>query len=923
MGFLPNTPNNNNKIVPQTTSSHPHAEKEDDFELHSTTTAPVQDRFHNRPFLLNALFSFKNFIFLFVVCAVVLFCLAYWLTTHLMSTHVAAELTRVILSTILQKLQNLLNDRLTLVKALTVSLFRDWKTGHLKFVNGLDVNQWSEQDILSNLYYLQTRIVDYNFTGIQFVFGENSSYPLLRHGVLTSYDRNWEIDKFNFFYQQLNSTSLTIQPCKLKSGIIDGSIGNQRTSTPNKANTLDMCNYLSSPEALGNSSQFLLSQFDSLSANISYAFIKNDLMTRKPPTFVANGVWYQPYTTSIYNTGLFYAMPLYDMNGIYQGYVSTIFNLFKLAGCFKRFRCKTKGFVVLSEFKHNTVLASTAGGKTADGLGRLHMFEMTTSNSGKVLKAAFDAGMDFYPAEYSDFQIEVDGVFYFLAHQRYKLDSIEWRMTIVVNDDNLQTIHYQQLYVSVGVTIAFFVVGLSLSFIITWIVIRPLMLLQKDFKNIAVMNLEKVEKHDSFFAEYHSIYGHQHDMVNWLKDIRSFLPQSVLLQLEQSQQQPQETTEGSSPGAYKVDTSIAVIKQNDDKDVSMPKHHAVKMSSDSLNLHHSQEHMSNSSLDTLTKHSHQHHSPHQIFGTGLQYFKTCIVISIHFSNLNDMHPQDITNGFEKFIGTLSQICSSYRANLQLVDPSKIRILVENRARDDMFKKKALTIALKVDATIRQVNALLEKEKRTCLEFYISVSSGSSFSGNLGTRYQRIYACINPSIERSDEMLLLAKECGMNVVCDEATISNFVTDYICRPFEKMKFATSNAALNQENTPQLIYHVIGESLVKQDEWMYELQEKENAKLFEKFNEGVKILFSHEVDSHAVTSSKTGNTNLNTSWNDRLFHSAMILEKFCDDYYSKTKKKDVVCERLASRMREMAVQQQTIPYCTQLKHHVEQIM
>ncbi|KAG2373392.1 hypothetical protein C9374_012131 [Naegleria lovaniensis] len=902
MGFILN--GHNHKITPHTASSQRSVEREQqlDFELHSSTT-PVQNRFQGRPFLINALFSFKNFIFLFVVCSVVVFCLAYWLTTRLLSTHVADELTRVILSTILQKLQNLLNDRLTLVKALTVSLYRDWKTGHIKFVNGLDVTQWSDKEILSNKLYMQTRIVDYNFTGLQFVFGENSSFPLFKHGVITSYYPNWEIDKFNFFHQ-LNSTSFTVQPCQLKSGIIDGSIGNQRNSVPNKANTLDMCNYLSSPEALSNSSQFLQSQFELLTANISYAVIKNDLMKKKPPNSVANGVWYQPYTTSIYNTGLFYAMPLYDMNGNYQGYVSSIFNLFKLAGCFKRFRCKTKGFVVLSEFTHNTVLASTAGGKTADGLGRLNMFEMTTSNSGKVLKAAFDAGMDFYPAEYSDFQIEVDGVFYFLAHQRYKLDSIEWRMTIVVNDDNLQTIHYQQLYVSVAVTIAFFVVGLSFSFMITWMVIKPLLLLQNDFKNIAVMNLEKVQKHESWFAEYHSIYGHQHVMVNWLKDIRSFLPQNVLLQLEQSQSQA-ETTDTSSRDAYKVDSSIVIVKQNDGMEIQVSRQN-LKMSSDSLNLGRSHEHVSSSNL-TQTSQQNLHHYQHQIFGTGLQYYKTSIVISIHFANLNDMHPQDIANGFEKLIETLSQICSSARANLQLVDPSKFRIIVEHRAREEAFKKKALSIALKVDATIRQVNSLLEKEKRIGLEFYISVSSGSSFSGNLGSRFQKIYACINPSIERSDEMLLLAKEFGMNVVCDEETIFDMVTEYVCRPFEKLKFATTNAALNQENFPQLIYQVIGESHVKQDEWMYELQEKEKAKLFDQFNEGVRVLFSqdHQVDSVALS------------------HSAAILEKFSNDYYSKTKKRDVVCDKLGSVMREMAIKEQQFVYCTQLRHHVEQIM
>ncbi|KAL9656578.1 hypothetical protein ABK040_012161 [Willaertia magna] len=493
-----------------------------------------------------------------------------------------------------------------------------------------------------------------------------------------------------------------------------------------------------------------------------------------------NGVFAEPYVIEG-NVAMHYSVrifnqSLYDTKKQFIGIAKIDISLKGIQQFLSQITLQTSGYVLVAE-ENNLVIGGSINTTTLDNKGRLSLFDITDRNAGQLMKDIYNKYKSFNQLPYT-LVISSEGIEYTVSHKTYTLENISWRIFIVTREMNYEMILSSS--VSGGVAFVCILFGFIASVLVgTWIT-SPLLFLEKQFETIRDLSFEKIQFTRSYFKEVNNIYKNLEEMVYWLQEFKTFLPENVVTQLSEINER--------QTLAPKFDTlSIA-----------------------------------ESAMSVLE----EERTTTALFKLGL-HIKYCSIIYVRLSNLlTDF--EDLVNLFGKIIAVTGTITKILQADIQILSVDEFQILFSSS--HQLTSSKALTAALRISKSIDGLN----EAGGSNIIYSIGVSSGQAHIGHIGTQHIRFFGVIGENRIIARKLSYLAGFLQLKILVDEPSLTS---EFVARPVDKIK-------VNKNEEIQTVYELIKENNVEVDEWMYELEEHKLNQKFKYFQEAFDVLTSYEV-------------------------------------------------------------------------------
>ncbi|EFC38405.1 predicted protein [Naegleria gruberi] len=546
-----------------------------------------------------------------------------------------------------------------------------------------------------------------------------------------------------------------------------------------------------------------------------------------------------PYTVVNSTTCIYYSVKLYDpyllaLNGTKKtiGISKVNLSLLNIEKFLKTLTLIGDGYVLVSE-TNDFVIGGSINTTAADSKSRVKIFDLIAKDSG-ALMSGIAAKYSNLTSSPSDFEFTSKGVDYLISRLSFSLENIRWNVFLVVYKSDIAKTTNINTGISVGVAVAVVIVGLILSIGIGYLITQPLRYLESQFFLIKKFDLENVNFISSKFREVNRIYEDLHEMVNWLNEFKSFLPETIFNQLRNMEKAEQEQS------------------QTDKNNESM------KESRHSLSNR-------SSAHSSLKSSKHDLKSGGGLFKLGLS-IKPVSIVYIHLNEFGKLNPLEVTNLFAKVASGLSVLAKSLQADLQILSVEEFQLSFA-----DCKKKQnlaAMESALKVSKVLDNLGKLSS--------YSIGISSGMANVGNLGTNNLRYYSIVGPMVTNSKNLSILGCSLGCKILADSESVCTEATSaFVVRPVERFVLENSEG-----KTPTVVYEVIKENSYEKDEWMYELEQQKANKKFKDFEA-----------AFAIFDPKTVSSMSDSQVLDRIQESVNILQ----DHLNKYPEDQIITNRL----------------------------
>ncbi|KAL9651873.1 hypothetical protein ABK040_000219 [Willaertia magna] len=497
----------------------------------------------------------------------------------------------------------------------------------------------------------------------------------------------------------------------------------------------------------------------------------------------------------------YFAYKPLEREGIFNNYVADLnnntFELFDTDNHYnvseEDYYVKRDGFILVTE--ENNMVGGSINTTTADKRGRLSLFELSDRNAGQLMK-------DIY--------------------ERYKSDILGGVI--------------RSTQVSAGVAAGMLFIGLISSIIVGIVITSPLKFLEKQFELIKCFNLDEVDSKKSIFSELNNIYTNLDQMVTWLQEFKSFLPENVFLQL--------------AGFAEEISPKVDNHEKSSQKSLFTSKGSSMKSSVEVSEIN-------------------------PLFKLGLLH-KECSIVFIRLPNFCKLrYSEEISLLFSRLITQIVSITKNFKGDIQIHSVEEIQITFTGSTESIM---KALRSALRISKAITDC----QNNSEINIDFNIGVSSGKAYIGNLGNNHFRYYTIVGEVRNTARKLTYLAEALKLKILFDEnAFIENL---FVTRPVDKIKVEEKGKFKHL-----VVFELIKENKIESDEWMYELeQQKENIK-FKEFEKAISFL--------KMSSKMNNNTELlELSYeeiNERLKHALDVVIR-----HSHLMPEDaVICNRLVT--------------------------
>ena len=463
----------------------------------------------------------------------------------------------------------------------------------------------------------------------------------------------------------------------------------------------------------------------------------------------------------------------------------------------------THGFVVLSEYDTNYLIGSSL---CVDGIrfDRVNIFTIEERFAGKMLKQLVECN------DTLKYIIDPYGTKYMVDTSTFSFYNIKWRMTIFISDTEITAGIVQSSYIIIGVTVFVTLCGIVVGIVIGWVITNPFFTLQQDLKMIEVLDFENIRPRKSIFSESRTIYTSLTETVRWLNEIKSFIPDSVLLQLENSNLRDSKRARRRS------------VKYSE-----QPVDSSISKGTYSESIHTGSLTSKDSFMNEGGKNS--------IFKVGLSRSE-CAVIYLTLSNLTeetfDYDPGFMATIISKALTSISNICRTCRGDLQIKSHNEFVIFFSNSEKNPAHT--ALETCLKIRSMFVPFNDHLTKEGRPVLDICMGVASGKMVNGNVGSKQTRYFALIGSVLERAKTLNEFSTFMNIPIVADTPCFIATKGRFVVRPIERI--------YNQDyKTIEEIYQVVKKNHAKDDEWYSELEEKPSNLKFDEYTTKFTLLFS----------------------------------------------------------------------------------
>ncbi|KAG2389292.1 hypothetical protein C9374_013852 [Naegleria lovaniensis] len=554
-----------------------------------------------------------------------------------------------------------------------------------------------------------------------------------------------------------------------------------------------------------------------------------------------DGVYGDSYVATGSSNAIYYSAKLFDPD-LYAlnktkkvvGISKVNLSLLAIQNFLSSLKLIGNGYVVVAE-PNDLVLGGSINTTARDSVSRVSLFGLTDRNSGSLMRDIRDkyGNMSNIP---NFFQITSLGTDYMIYKMEYKTENLRWLVYMVIYKEDVTRTSTINTGISVGVAAAVIIVGLIMCVLIGHIITQPY--LKAQFKKIKKFDLEKVHFTSSRFKEIDSIYEDLHDMVTWLHEFKSFLPETIFNQLRNFEQQVE-----ADDSEEKVKSSADHAQQHAKTDGNTKKQLSdsqSKVGDDAENSLASSSAGGKFSFSNSHQESHRKHESgglSALFKLGLQE-KEVSVVTIRIQDMcKNLTATQVSHIFAKIATGLSVLSKSMQADLQVLSVDEYQLSFTNNGKKKA-NVQALTAALKVSKTLD--NSLNGIEKATVC---IGIASGETNIGNLGTNTFRFYSIVGPLIETSKKLSILCRVRKCRILADAKTMSaEAKSAFVVRPVERLMIEDEKF----KSSVSSIYEVIKESNVEGDEWMYELeQHKENSR-FKDFEAAFSIFESSQLSS-----------------------------------------------------------------------------
>ncbi|EFC47539.1 predicted protein [Naegleria gruberi] len=507
---------------------------------------------------------------------------------------------------------------------------------------------------------------------------------------------------------------------------------------------------------------------------------------------------YKPYGSSM---AIYHSSKLYDPvqyktgKKVVTGVTRVNISLQNIVDFLSKIVLIGKGFCLVSQ-QNGILVGGSINTLTPDGNTNLHIYNLTERDAGQLMKeiSVKYGDLNELPKRITE---TVNGIGYIISHYTYKIDNLKWNVYFVVYQEEVIASLTMTTGISVGVAVTVMIIGVIVSFIIGFIVSKPMKALERQFELIKVLDLDTVNIGNSVFKEINSIFGNLKTTVQWLKEIKSFIPEHVFEQLINSQ-------------TIEMEFGSVNIKKNESFAESK---HSMGTTNDGV---------SHADLESRIHSSKK--GGGSLFQMGLSVKQT-VVITCQLKGFFSMEqPSDIENGFKKIMNAIGPITKVYKANLQVLPKFALQLALSANSpgEQDKLIEKSVELAFKLAKAINQVGP----------DFYprIGVSCSKARVGNLGTKTSRYYTIVGACVVDSEKLCILADSFNVNVLIDTSCCESLQADiarkFILKPIDKIKKEMNNSSI------ETIYEVFGEKNTDNDEWLYELENSKKNNAFAEY-------------------------------------------------------------------------------------------
>ncbi len=328
------------------------------------------------------------------------------------------------------------------------------------------------------------------------------------------------------------------------------------------------------------------------------------------------------------------------------------------------------------------------------------------------------------------------------------------------------------------------VISAVLAVIIGTIIMRPLRQLLVNVRYLEHMKLEEVESELKNFSLIHEVRGLQSGflvMTKRLKTLRSFIPDHVLSALE----------------------------ADNNANVNISSFHLKKHSKD------------DTTSDTSTVNNSGRFSGSQrtksTLAIGVRNGKLTVAV-IEIGNtakyFEEGSPMDYSNLYRDVINNVHSISRKFGAEFVSCTHNRITLVWNafNPFQDHINKGSTFVNSFK--GQLNQLQSQWSQQSMIQTSIHIGLSSGVGYYGNIGSTRQRYFTVFGSVLDSAIQCVTTAREWNIEVVCCSTVAKGVESRFMTRPF---------TFLAQD--PSFVMYEIGPmKAVKDDEWMYEMEQKE---------------------------------------------------------------------------------------------------
>ncbi|EFC37223.1 hypothetical protein NAEGRDRAFT_59796 [Naegleria gruberi] len=498
----------------------------------------------------------------------------------------------------------------------------------------------------------------------------------------------------------------------------------------------------------------------------------------------AEGVMTIYYSHLLFNPTLYQKNRTRDMVGVAKINLS----LKAVANYLSTIRLLGSGYVVLGDNSGTYLGASLFVNSTTNTI-----FDLTDRNAGLLLRQFFNMNGNSTNFDNSTSFImvgELDEISYIITPLKYRLENVDWNIFFILYEQEVTATLMLTTYISIGVTAGVVIIGLLSSLFIGLVVSRPMKFLEKQFKLIKVFDLDNVVSNKSVFREVNSIFNNLDETIDWLKEIKSFVPPYILEQIQNSEQ------------VQKSNTQETVGETN----------------RKSVTSFHSQPHSkgeSGASFHTVAQSSYKNSK--SLFKMGLIENPSAIITIRTEAD----SPHILEEAFKELVVALGPVVKVSQGNLQIISYNHFQLSFTANQLDSKLAEKAFETALKIFKASRSIKNPIDVRMGVCVN--------KSHSGNLGTNTSRHYMVVGKAVELSDKYCELASLMKVNIISDLASFQKS-EKFIARPLDRIGFDMEKV---------IVWEVIDKKNEENDEWLYELERSKENNKFKEYSKVFEML------------------------------------------------------------------------------------